>query len=1492
MEATRQSSVDNMFRNYLLTLLFFSSMLFESGVCFNVDTLNYIRHRGEPGSMFGFSVAVHKERGYSWVLVGAPEAETPRQPGVRRGGAVYRCDINRDDACQEVVFDPNGNNNNSAGSQIDQKSYQWFGATVRSSGGDEARVVACAPRYVYYSSMGTRRDPVGTCFVASRDFTEIAEYPPCRTRNWGYHRQGSCQAGLGADFSKNGKRLYIGAVGSWYWQGQIYSQNQYERPDVISTNEGPASDDDSYLGYSIVSGDFGGGFGQTDVAAGMPRGAGLLGKVVLYTWNMTNLQNITGEQLGAYFGYSITSVDIDGDRLDDLIIGAPLYTDFENNENAYETGRVYFVYQGRESYRFRQKWHVRDGKNSKSRFGLAVASLGDINRDGYGDVAIGAPYDGPSEQGAVYIYHGSPDGIREKPSQIVTSEQISGPHIPVSTFGFSLDGGRDLDNNEYPDLVVGAYDSDTTVFLRARPVVKMKASVEFNQESKQVILEEKNCTLKDYSRVPCLSLDACLEYSGVGVENTLDFDIQLILDAKKTKSPRMFFLSDEGRNVMNQSLQLTKGYPLCKNMYVYLKPGIRDKLTVLEAEMRYSLRGESHWAAQSARAGRGRQPRSLFPILDHNEPLLRRDSVSIQKNCGRDNICIPDLRLTATPSVKRYLLGSGERLMIDIYVQNEGEDSFESVLDMHVPEGLNYVNFERVDAADREILILCSAPSFLNNYTLHCDIGNPLPREKHVHFRVLLQPFYKEGMKPRFEFSVSVNSSNPENKSSSHDNYHEFTVPIWVETDILLSGSSQPEDIHYNTSLYNAVNITQESEIGPQVVHTYSIRNKGPSDIVQAEVLFLWPSYTLAGDHLLYLLEQPDTSGPIQCEHVPNVNEERVRLDKRRKAYLQSGSFGVQSGLTSSSGSGLTIEKSQSSFSSSGTSSSSSSSSSSSHGSRKNGGNRNGTGKRIELTAAERHKLEEEALRREEEELLAETGDGSYRHNKRIKQKNRKGDENSREGSRNRENFGNRSSYEGTQTFQERGRTETSSGGKATNSGESSGKRIVEEEIARSYGAGGVYGHNRNFETNRSGTADSRHFGSNGGSFDARGSGSAYDARHSSTNDERGSGSSGTAYDARNSGTSRGAFGSGSTGTAYDSRNSGTSGGAFGTGSSSNGAYDSRHSATAHHEYGFDDLESRRQQFENDATRAQIDYSGSTHVNVIPENRKHYSKEEHHFRNSTWNSKDGGQPKVHSSSSWSINEDGVVRNGSSGDYDARSTSTLEEDLRKIGINLSDNEANSKTFVTEEHKERNTTWSSGGRPRTYETTNWKVNENGNVRNGSYTNVYEDDRFVHNYVPDSEGGAVIAESHGTSSGASSTGHRYSGSSDHHASASGSASRSGSAAGSTSGSNSGHTSGFGSATGSLSYDEQHRSASENARASSASYGGSAGASASSRGTGSQGTGSSRGASSSSRGTSSSQFDSLGAIARGPGPNDGRARTYSFDVVNNRGGEGQTRS
>merc|ERR1719153_150458 len=166
-----------------------------------------------------------------------------------------------------------------------------------------------------------RRDPVGVCHIARRNNRtrqyNFKKFRPCvESGKWGYHRQGSCQAGLGAAIADNGEQLFIGAVGSWYWQGQVFSFNTRQLRNQVSTEEGSPADDDSYLGYSVATGEFTGD-DNMDIAVGMPRGANLTGKVVLYNSNLTNLHNLTGDQIGAYFGYCLASCDVNGDGLDD-----------------------------------------------------------------------------------------------------------------------------------------------------------------------------------------------------------------------------------------------------------------------------------------------------------------------------------------------------------------------------------------------------------------------------------------------------------------------------------------------------------------------------------------------------------------------------------------------------------------------------------------------------------------------------------------------------------------------------------------------------------------------------------------------------------------------------------------------------------------------------------------------------------------------------------------------------------------------------------------------------------------------------------------------------------------------------------------------------------------------------------------------------------------------------------------------------------------------
>lgn len=60
--------------------------------------------------------------------------------------------------------------------------------------------------------------------------------------------------------------------------GQAFSQPLNSRSRIMFTKEGPAKEDDSYMGYSVATGDFIGN-GDSGTAVGVPRGSDLLGKV-------------------------------------------------------------------------------------------------------------------------------------------------------------------------------------------------------------------------------------------------------------------------------------------------------------------------------------------------------------------------------------------------------------------------------------------------------------------------------------------------------------------------------------------------------------------------------------------------------------------------------------------------------------------------------------------------------------------------------------------------------------------------------------------------------------------------------------------------------------------------------------------------------------------------------------------------------------------------------------------------------------------------------------------------------------------------------------------------------------------------------------------------------------------------------------------------------------------------------------------------------------
>ncbi len=253
-----------------------------------------------------------------------------------------------------------------------------------------------------------------------------------------------------------------------------------------STPNGPGLASDDRFGESVTSlGDLDGD-GTTDIAVGAPghttRGANTGDMYVLFmnsdgTVKATvkiNADTPNGPALepGARFGWSVENVgDIDGDGTNDIAAGAPGHSVRGNS-----TGSMYVMFM---NYNGTVKNTVTINGASANvpalaggeRFGAEVASMGDLDRNGVPDIAVGAPGHiiGPPGKESIYVLLMNSDGSVKR-TGIVDGNTPNGPVlIPGERFGAAISSIGDLDGDGNMDVAMGAHASGSVYIAYTTP---------------------------------------------------------------------------------------------------------------------------------------------------------------------------------------------------------------------------------------------------------------------------------------------------------------------------------------------------------------------------------------------------------------------------------------------------------------------------------------------------------------------------------------------------------------------------------------------------------------------------------------------------------------------------------------------------------------------------------------------------------------------------------------------------------------------------------------------------------------------------------------------------------------------------------------------------------------------------------------------------------------------------------------------------------------
>ncbi|XP_067891645.1 integrin alpha-4 isoform X2 [Heterodontus francisci] len=733
--------------------------------------------------------AIRARRDPEWFVVGAPKANTSLDGGIVNPGNIYKCRIgqNPEGICEELHLGiPEGNG--CGRDCTEEKDNQWLGVSLSRQPKKDGYILACAHRWknIYY--MKDDKRPLGLCFKIPTDLKPSQDFPliPCFKENQRKYNGDNvlCQAGIASFLTED--LIIMGAPGSRYWTGTVAVKNEKTNSLLFYKDDENIVKYGSYLGYAVSAGHFTYP-NSTEIVGGAPQQE-LTGQVYIFEQHEKTLKIIfktKGKMLGSYFGSSVCAVDLNSDGLSDLLVGAPMYSTVR------EEGRVH-VYLNTGLGVMKELVMELVGRNSyAARFGDVIVDLGDIDDDGYADVAIGAPQE-EDQQGAIYIYNGRQKGISSTFSQRIHGQRISNT---LHAFGQSISGGIDVDDNGYSDVAVGAFMSDTVVLLRSRPVVVVEAFLWLPPSINRTKME----CFENGKPVVCINVTVCFGNKGKKIPGhiVLLYNIRTDVNRRDSFPSRFNLISDDNLNSSSGQITLYHNIIKCSTHQAFMKREVRDIITPVYFEASYYL-GKHVIKNESTDAFP-----PLQPVLQKNGNQVNgvKNKTYFERLCAFED-CAANLQvsgklvLTGSHENKSYLaVQEVKRIILNVSLFNVGDDAYSTTLNVKFPKDLYFIKMVQVV----EKHIMCDMTNEEDVTSLECTIGQLyMDSLSKVGLSFLLDASRLTRAEEDIVITVNATCENEQILDLLHDNFVTLNLPLKYEVNVAVHGSVFPSSFLYD----------------------------------------------------------------------------------------------------------------------------------------------------------------------------------------------------------------------------------------------------------------------------------------------------------------------------------------------------------------------------------------------------------------------------------------------------------------------------------------------------------------------------------------------------------------------------------------------------------------------------------------------------------------------------------------------------------------------